>query len=117
MLLFFGVSSPFCKLQSGSSASLELDLERYVVPSPATSATSGLVYQANMAETPRYLSARKKISGTASDLPDGGDTCSRRTVAKVCYSYLNVQCNHQLLMSKHKSFISLAKTGKSKNRT
>ncbi|KMT02145.1 hypothetical protein BVRB_9g207270 [Beta vulgaris subsp. vulgaris] len=75
-------SVPETGIESGSSASLELDLERYVVPSPATSATSGLVYQANMAETPRYLSARKKISGTASDLPDGGDTCSRRTVAK-----------------------------------
>lgn len=40
--------------QNGS-ASLELDLEHYVVPAPTTSATSGLVYAANMTETPRSL--------------------------------------------------------------
>lgn len=34
---------------------MELDLEHYVVPAPATSANSGLVYAANMTETPRSL--------------------------------------------------------------
>ncbi|XVE59009.1 hypothetical protein DITRI_Ditri05aG0009800 [Diplodiscus trichospermus] len=42
--------------ENGSSASLELDLEHYVVPAPSTSANSGLVYAANLAETPRSLS-------------------------------------------------------------
>lgn len=42
--------------ENGSSASLELDLEHYVVPAPITSANSGLVYAANMTETPRSLS-------------------------------------------------------------
>lgn len=35
---------------------MELDLEHYVVPAPSTSANSGLVYAANMTETPRSLS-------------------------------------------------------------
>ncbi|KAK4780594.1 hypothetical protein SAY87_016700 [Trapa incisa] len=38
-----------------SSASLELDLEHYVVPAPPAAANSGLVYAANMTETPRSL--------------------------------------------------------------
>ncbi|XP_075493496.1 6-phosphofructo-2-kinase/fructose-2,6-bisphosphatase [Primulina tabacum] len=42
--------------ENGSSASLELDLEHYVVPAPITSANSGLVYAANMTENPRSLS-------------------------------------------------------------
>lgn len=42
-------------VQNGSSASLELDLEHYLVPAPSTSANSGLVYAANNAETPRSL--------------------------------------------------------------
>ncbi|KAK8596531.1 hypothetical protein V6N13_001152 [Hibiscus sabdariffa] len=41
--------------ENGSSASLELDLEHYVVPAPSTSANSGLVYAANLAENPRSL--------------------------------------------------------------
>ncbi|KAE8667485.1 6-phosphofructo-2-kinase/fructose-2,6-bisphosphatase [Hibiscus syriacus] len=41
--------------ENGSSASLELDLEHYVVPAPPTSANSGLVYAANLAENPRSL--------------------------------------------------------------
>ncbi|XP_052185101.1 6-phosphofructo-2-kinase/fructose-2,6-bisphosphatase-like isoform X2 [Diospyros lotus] len=41
--------------ENGSSVSLELDLEHYVVPPPATLSTSGLVYAANTAETPRSL--------------------------------------------------------------
>lgn len=43
-------------IQNGSTASLELDLEHYVVPAPTTSANSDLVYAANMTETPRSLS-------------------------------------------------------------
>ncbi|KAL5580694.1 hypothetical protein UlMin_013136 [Ulmus minor] len=41
--------------ENGSSATLELDLEHYVVPAPSTCANSGLVYAANMTETPRSL--------------------------------------------------------------
>lgn len=40
-------------MQNGSSATLELDIEHYVVPAPA--ANAGPVYAANMAETPRSL--------------------------------------------------------------
>lgn len=47
--------------QNGSSASLELDLEHYVVPAPATSA---LVYAANLTATPRSLNRTKVFSGT-----------------------------------------------------
>lgn len=43
-------------IQNGSPASLELDIEHYVVPAPS-SANSGPVYAANMAETPRSLRA------------------------------------------------------------
>ncbi|KAM1039888.1 hypothetical protein ACFX2I_029137 [Malus domestica] len=41
--------------ENGSSASLELDLEHYVVPAPSTSPNSGHMYAANMTETPRSL--------------------------------------------------------------
>ena len=43
----------FLCVQNGSSASLELDLEHYVVPAPPS---SGPVYAANNTETPRSLS-------------------------------------------------------------
>lgn len=52
-------------VQNGCSASLELDLEHYVVPAPSTSANSGLVYAANMAENPRLLS----LAGVSVDRP------------------------------------------------
>ncbi|KAL6986168.1 hypothetical protein U1Q18_005169 [Sarracenia purpurea var. burkii] len=41
----------YLAIQNGSSATLELDLEHYVVPAPAKS----LIYAANMTETPRSL--------------------------------------------------------------
>ncbi|KAL0434691.1 UNVERIFIED_CONTAM: 6-phosphofructo-2-kinase/fructose-2,6-bisphosphatase [Sesamum radiatum] len=53
--------------ENGSSASLELDLEHYVVPAPTTSANSGLVYAANMTETPRSLSRRGPMEVTVPD--------------------------------------------------
>ncbi|KAL5748122.1 hypothetical protein ACOSP7_025159 [Xanthoceras sorbifolium] len=57
--------------ENSSSTSLELDLEHYVVPAPSTSANSGLVYAANMTETPRSLGRagvfpNADISGTVS---------------------------------------------------
>ncbi|KNA11432.1 hypothetical protein SOVF_135300 [Spinacia oleracea] len=73
-ILDVSMNSETC-FESSSSANLELDLERYVVPSPATSATSGLVYPANLAETPRYISARKYSS--ESDFSKSGDTGSQ----------------------------------------
>jgi 6-phosphofructo-2-kinase/fructose-2,6-biphosphatase len=39
--------------EDGSSMSLDLDLEQYLVPAPAGSESSGPVYAANMAESPR----------------------------------------------------------------
>ncbi|XVF20329.1 hypothetical protein REPUB_Repub11eG0188900 [Reevesia pubescens] len=51
--------------ENGSSASLELDLEHYVVPAPSTSANTGLVYAANLAENPRSLS----LAGVSVDRP------------------------------------------------
>ncbi|TYI90953.1 hypothetical protein E1A91_D03G157800v1 [Gossypium mustelinum] len=51
--------------ENGSSASLELDLEHYVVPAPSTSANSGLVYAANLAENPRSLTS----SGVSGNRP------------------------------------------------
>ncbi|KAF8394891.1 hypothetical protein HHK36_018829 [Tetracentron sinense] len=63
--------------ENGSSASLELDLEHYVVPAPATSANSGLVYAANMTETPRSLTrgafTNSDSSGSASHSNKAGD--------------------------------------------
>ncbi|TKY56567.1 6-phosphofructo-2-kinase/fructose-2,6-bisphosphatase protein [Spatholobus suberectus] len=60
------------ELQTGSenisSASLELDLEHYIVPSPSISASSALVYAANLAEDPRSLG-----SGSASISSSTGD--------------------------------------------
>ncbi|KAL9686897.1 hypothetical protein QQ045_031290 [Rhodiola kirilowii] len=41
--------------ENGHSASLELDIEHYVVPAPADSANSGLVYAANLTENPRMF--------------------------------------------------------------
>ncbi|KAK6935702.1 6-phosphofructo-2-kinase [Dillenia turbinata] len=48
-------AAPECGAENGTSASLEHDLEHYVVPAPSTSANSALVYAANMTETPRSL--------------------------------------------------------------
>ncbi|RDX57842.1 6-phosphofructo-2-kinase/fructose-2,6-bisphosphatase, partial [Mucuna pruriens] len=60
------------ELQTGSenisSVSLELDLEHYIVPSPSKSASSALVYAANMTENPRSLG-----SGSASISSSTGD--------------------------------------------
>ncbi|XP_060175800.1 6-phosphofructo-2-kinase/fructose-2,6-bisphosphatase isoform X2 [Lycium barbarum] len=53
-------SSPTAGAEHGSSASLELDLEHYVIPAPATSA----VYAANLTETPRSLKRTGVFSGT-----------------------------------------------------
>ncbi|XP_042018034.1 6-phosphofructo-2-kinase/fructose-2,6-bisphosphatase-like isoform X1 [Salvia splendens] len=47
--------------ENGSPASLELDIEHYVVPAPS-SANSGPVYAANMTETPRSLTRTGKFS-------------------------------------------------------
>lgn len=52
-------------MQNGSSASLELDLEHYVVPAPTTSAT----YAANNTETPRSLT----LAGVFSNMDGSGN--------------------------------------------
>lgn len=54
---------------NNSSASLELDLEHYVVPAPLTSANSGFIYAANNAETPRSLT----LAGVFSNMDGSGN--------------------------------------------
>lgn len=54
-------------IQIGSQASLELDIEHYVVPAPS-SANSGPVYAANMTETPRSLARTGVFSRNDSSL-------------------------------------------------
>uniref|UniRef100_A0A7N0TGP7 CBM20 domain-containing protein n=1 Tax=Kalanchoe fedtschenkoi TaxID=63787 RepID=A0A7N0TGP7_KALFE len=49
------INAPPENVENGSSASLELDIEHYVVPAPSASANSGLVYAANLTETPRIF--------------------------------------------------------------
>ncbi|XP_038706998.1 6-phosphofructo-2-kinase/fructose-2,6-bisphosphatase-like isoform X2 [Tripterygium wilfordii] len=63
-----------------SSASLELDLEHYVVPAPSTSANSGLVYAANNTETPRSLTRSGVFSNTNS-LGSGSHSLKDRGVS------------------------------------
>ncbi|KAL5164457.1 6-phosphofructo-2-kinase/fructose-2,6-bisphosphatase [Glycine soja] len=48
-------SAPQTSGENGCSVGLELDLEHYVVPTPATSANSAHVYAANLTENPRSL--------------------------------------------------------------
>nr|KYP45719.1 6-phosphofructo-2-kinase/fructose-2,6-biphosphatase 1 [Cajanus cajan] len=51
-----------------SSASLELDLEQYIVPSPSNSASSAHVYAADLTENPRSLgSVSASISSSTGD--------------------------------------------------
>ncbi|KAL9243896.1 hypothetical protein vseg_017733 [Gypsophila vaccaria] len=65
-------SVPEAGHENGPSASLELDLEHYVVPSPATS----LVYPANLAATPRYIASAD--SSRAASLSKGSGACNDR---------------------------------------
>ncbi|KAI3995693.1 hypothetical protein MKX01_031427 [Papaver californicum] len=57
-------AAPEVGVESGSSATLELDLEHYVVPAPAAYANSGLVYAANFTETPRSLTCAGTFSNS-----------------------------------------------------
>ncbi|OVA02745.1 Carbohydrate binding module family 20 [Macleaya cordata] len=59
-------AAPELGTENGSSASLELDLEHYVVPAPTSLANSGLVYAANFTETPRSLTCAGTFSNTES---------------------------------------------------
>ncbi|KAK9689610.1 hypothetical protein RND81_09G071100 [Saponaria officinalis] len=65
-------SVPEAGHENGPSASLELDLEHYVVPSPATS----LVYPANLAATPRYIASAN--SSRVASLSKGSGVCNER---------------------------------------
>lgn len=79
-------------MQNGSSVSLELDLEHYVVPAPAA---SSLIYAANMAETPRSLTHAgvfSKHESSTSGLQshkDGGVLSDRPAAIKVNLDDLN----------------------------
>lgn len=76
--------------QNGSSASLELDLEHYVIPAPSTSANSGLIYAASATETPRSLTCAgvfNNIDGSGNVLhsfKDDGVSVDRPASKKVC---------------------------------
>ncbi|GAB2223296.1 hypothetical protein Drorol1_Dr00017436 [Drosera rotundifolia] len=59
-------SVPETGVENGMSTTLELDLEHYVVPSPAGSANSGSVYAANLAETPRSMASTPDSSSSSS---------------------------------------------------
>lgn len=81
-------SVPETGAESGAAASLELDLEHYVVPAPATSANSGLVYAANMTETPRsmnfagvFSNSDGSVSGSYT-FKDGGVSVDRPATIK-----------------------------------
>lgn len=81
-------SVPETGAESGSAASLELDLEHYVVPAPATCANSGLVYAANMTETPRsmnfagvFSNSDGSVSGSYT-FKDGGVSVDRPATIK-----------------------------------
>ncbi|KAM7522052.1 hypothetical protein LguiA_011954 [Lonicera macranthoides] len=50
--------------EDGSSTSLELDLEHYLVPAPETPENSGPVYAANMTESPRSFNSAEVISNS-----------------------------------------------------
>ncbi|KAK3020081.1 hypothetical protein RJ639_003705 [Escallonia herrerae] len=70
--------------ENGSSASLELDIEHYVVPAPPTST----VYAANMTETPRSLnragvfSLTDGLGGTSYSYKDGSVSTDRPATIK-----------------------------------
>ncbi|KAJ8423586.1 hypothetical protein Cgig2_021866 [Carnegiea gigantea] len=74
-------SVPETSMENGPSASLELDLEQYVIPSPAISANSGLVYPANLGENPRSLVSSRSISGTIPEFSRSVGTCIDRPAA------------------------------------
>ncbi|XP_068668268.1 6-phosphofructo-2-kinase/fructose-2,6-bisphosphatase-like isoform X2 [Aristolochia californica] len=78
-------AAPEAGFENGSSASLELDLEHYVVPPPASCANSGLVYAANLTETPRSLVSSGKfsnadVSSSNSDASNKAGTFPRKDV-------------------------------------
>lgn len=73
--------------QNGSSATLELDLEHYVVPAP--SASGHHVYAANMTETPRSLTLSGVFTnsdgstGSSYTFKDSGIPVDRSATKKV----------------------------------
>lgn len=82
-------------MQNASAACLDQDLEHYVVPAPSTSANSGLVYAANMTETPRSLThsgvfsnsdGSSNVSNTFKD--GGGISVDRPAIIKVYFRTL-----------------------------
>lgn len=67
--------------QNGSSASLDLDLEQYLVPAPVTS----VVYAANLTETPRSLKrgGTGVFSNAETSTKDSGVSVDRPATIKV----------------------------------
>uniref|UniRef100_A0A2P2MUU6 CBM20 domain-containing protein n=1 Tax=Rhizophora mucronata TaxID=61149 RepID=A0A2P2MUU6_RHIMU len=74
-------SAPMTGFENGPSASLELDLEHYVVPAPSTSANSGLIYLANNAETPRFIISDSS-GNTLHSSSDSGTSVDRPATIK-----------------------------------
>ncbi|CAN1856218.1 FKFBP [Linum perenne] len=75
-------SAPTTGTENVSSASLELDLEHYVVPAPSTSANSELVYAANNAATPRFTISDAPWSNTDSDVSSDRPTSAKVRLVK-----------------------------------
>ncbi|WCJ34764.1 6-phosphofructo-2-kinase/fructose-2 6-bisphosphatase [Euphorbia peplus] len=76
-------SAPMTGSEHASSATLELDLEHYLVPAPSTSANSGHVYAANNAENPRFSISITDASGSSAyPNKDGTFSVDRPATAK-----------------------------------
>lgn len=65
-------------MQNGSSTSLDLDLEQYLVPAPQTA----VVYAANLAETPKFIK-RGVFSKAEGSSNDTGVSVDRPATIKV----------------------------------
>ncbi|KDP45787.1 hypothetical protein JCGZ_17394 [Jatropha curcas] len=74
-------SAPMAGAENGSSTSLELDLEHYLIPAPSTSANSGLVYAANFAENPRF-SIADGLGNSSYSYKDGSLSVDRPATTK-----------------------------------
>lgn len=104
-LFFIAIIFIFIHLfhQNGPASTLELDLEHYVVPAPSSSV--GVVYAANLTETPRSLvntgisSKNDASSGSSYDSSKAGvfslDHSNSQKVLASCNSSPSFQVFHE----------------------
>ncbi|KAJ6716334.1 FRUCTOSE-26-BISPHOSPHATASE-RELATED [Salix koriyanagi] len=74
-------SAPIARIENGSSAGLEIDLEHYVIPAPSTSANSAFVYTADNTENPRFSNVDCSDNASYS-FKDSGVSADRPTTIK-----------------------------------